>query len=57
MSQIFKAGLAFVFAALITGTLPPLSPHWRAVAADLRQAQPQAKVKAAVLSLLAGRKG
>jgi hypothetical protein len=57
MSYFFKAGTAFLFAALITGTLPPLSPHWRAVAADLHQAQPQAKVKAAVLSLLAGRKG
>ena len=53
MSHIFKAGTAFVLALLITGTMPPLSPHWRAVAADLHQAKPQAKVKAAVFSLLA----
>ena len=46
MSHIFKAGTAFVLVALVTGTMPPLSPHWRAVAADLHQAQPQAKVKA-----------
>ena len=57
MSHILKAGTAFVLAALATGTLPPLSPHWRAVAADLHQAEPQAKVKAAVFSLLDGKKG
>jgi len=57
MSHIFKAGTAFVLAALITGTMPPLSPHWRAVAADLHQAEPQAKVKAAVFALLDGKKG
>jgi hypothetical protein len=57
MSHLFKAGVAFVLAALITGTLPSLSPQWRAVAADLHQAEPQAKVKAAVFSLLHGKKG
>lgn len=51
MSVLFKAGVAFVFAALLTGNFPPLSPQWRAVAADLHQAEPQAKVKAAVFSL------
>jgi hypothetical protein len=54
MSHLLKAGAAF---APITGTIPPLSPHWRAVAADLHQATPQAKVKAAVFSLLQGGKG
>jgi hypothetical protein len=61
MSHLLKAPFniwaAFALAALITGTMPPLSPHWRAVAADLHQAMPQAKVKAAVLTLLHGRKG
>jgi hypothetical protein len=55
MSHLFRAGTAFVFAALITGQLPALSPHWRAVAADLHQAQPRARVQAAVLSLLGGK--
>ena len=57
MSVLFKAGAAFVFAALLTGYLPPLSPEWRAVAADLHQAQPQAKVKASVISLFQNKKG
>ena len=57
MSILFKAGVAFVFAALLTGNFPPLSPHWRAVAADLHQAQPQAKVKATVISLFLNKKG
>ena len=57
MSIFFKAGAAFVFAALLTGNIPPLSPHWRAVAADLHQAQPRAKVKAAVFSLFHNKKG
>lgn len=57
MSILFKAGAAFVFAALVTGSLPPLSPHWRVVAADLHQAEPQAKVKAAVFSLFHNKKG
>ena len=57
MSIIFKAGAAFFIAAVMTGALPPLSPHWRAVAADLHQAEPQAKVKAAVFGLLHGKKG
>jgi len=52
MSHLFRASTAFVFAALITGQLPLLSPHWRAVAADLHKAQPRAKVHAAVLSWL-----
>jgi len=55
MSHLFRASTAFIFAAVLTGQLPALSPHWRAVAADLRQAQPQAKVQAAVLSLLRGK--
>ena len=53
MSHLFRAATAFVFAALITGQMPALDPHWRAVAADLHQAQPRAKVEAAVLSLFA----
>jgi hypothetical protein len=57
MSYLLKAGMAFALVALITGTMPPLSPHWRAVAADLHQAMPQAKVKAAVLSLFHSEKG
>jgi hypothetical protein len=57
MSILFKAGVAFVFAALLTGNFPPLSPHWRVVAADLHQAQPQAKVKATVFSLFHNKKG
>jgi hypothetical protein len=57
MSHILKAGSAFVLAALFTGTMPPLSPHWRAAAADLHQAEPQAKVKAAVFAPLDGKKG
>ena len=56
MSHLFRASTAFVFAALITGQLPALSPHWRAVAADLHHGQPRAKVQAAVLSLLHGGK-
>jgi hypothetical protein len=57
MSHILKAGAALVLAALLTGAMPPLSPHWRAVAADLHQAEPQVKVKAAVFALLDGKKG
>lgn len=57
MATIFKAGTAFVLALLITGNMPPLSPRWRAVAADLHQATPQAKVKSAVFALLNGKKG
>jgi hypothetical protein len=57
MPHFLKAGAGFALVALLTGSLPPLSPHWRAVAADLHQAMLQAKVKAAVLTLLHGRKG
>jgi hypothetical protein len=57
MQTLFKAGTAFFLAALITGHVPPLSPHWRAVAADLHQAEPQAKVKGAVLSMLHKQEG
>ena len=57
MSIFFTAGAAFAFAALLSGNIPPLSPRWRAVAADLHQAQPQAKVKAAVFSLFHNKKG
>ena len=51
MRTFFKAGLAFVFAALLTGKLTP-APHWRVVQDDLHQAQPQAKVKAQIAALL-----
>lgn len=57
MSQILQATTAFALAALLTGHLQLLSPRWRAVAADLHQAHPQAKVQAAVLSLFHGAKG
>jgi hypothetical protein len=57
MSHLLKAGSAFALVALTTGTVPPLSPHWRAVTADLHQAMPQAKVKAAVMTLFHGEKG
>jgi hypothetical protein len=57
MSHLLKAGAASALVALITGTLPPLSPHWRAMAADLHQATPQAEVKAAVFSLFQSGKG
>ena len=57
MSVLFKAAAAFAFAALLSGNFPPLSPQWRAVAADLHQAEPQAKVKAAVFSLFHNKKG
>ena len=51
MRTILTAAAAFVLAALLTGQLTP-SPHWKAVAADLHQAQPQAKVKAELHALL-----
>ncbi len=51
MHVVLKAGVAFVLAALITGQITP-SPRWRDVAADLHQAQPQAKVKAQIAALL-----
>jgi hypothetical protein len=56
MSVLFKAGAAFFCAALLSGNLPPLSPQLRAVAADLHQVEPQAKVKAAVFSLFLTKK-
>jgi hypothetical protein len=51
MRIFIPAGAAFVAVALATGTVPPLSPHWRAVADELHQAQPRAKVEAGILSL------
>ena len=45
MRTLLTAGLAFVLAALLTGQLTP-STHWRAVQADIHQAQPQARMKA-----------
>ncbi|HVW75237.1 MAG TPA: hypothetical protein VHC39_16485 [Rhizomicrobium sp.] len=57
MSQILHATTAFALAALLTGHLQLLSPRWRAVAVDLHQAHPQAKLEMAILSLLPGRKG
>jgi hypothetical protein len=50
MRLIFKAGAAFVLALLVTGKIHP-DPHWRAVAAELHQAQPQAEVKAQASAL------
>jgi hypothetical protein len=55
MSHLFKAAVAFVVAALISGSLT-LGPRWRVVAEDIHQAQPQAKVKAAFLSLFQDKK-
>ena len=52
MSQILQATTAFALTALLTGHLQILSPRWRAMAVELHQAHPQAKVQAAVLSLL-----
>jgi hypothetical protein len=57
MSLLFRAAPALFFAALITGHVPSLNPHWRAVAADLAQAQPEARLKAEALSLFHGAKG
>ena len=57
MSLLFRAGTAFLFAALISGHLGALSPHWRAVAADLAHAQPEARLKAQVLTLFQGGRG
>ena len=57
MSQILQATTALALAALFTGHLQLPSPRWRAVAIELHQTHPQAKVRAAVLSLLHGRKG
>ncbi len=57
MLTIFKAAAAFAIAALITGTLPPLSPHWRDVAAELHQAHAPGKVKAGLVALLHQGKG
>lgn len=57
MSQILHATTAFALAALLTGHLQLLSPRWRAVAVDLHQAHPRAKLEMAILSLLPGRKG
>jgi hypothetical protein len=56
MHIITQAGAAFVAVALATGAVPPLSPHWRAVADELHQAQPRAKVKAGFLSLFQDKK-
>ena len=52
MSHLFQAGTAIVLIALLTGHMPSLSPRWRAVATQIHQAEPQAKVKAAVHALL-----
>ena len=51
MSTLFKAAGAFAIAALITGTVPPLNPHWRAVADELHQAHAPGKVKAGLVHL------
>jgi hypothetical protein len=56
MRIFIQAGAAFVAVALATGNVPPLSPHWRAVADELHQAQPRTKVKAGILSLFQDRK-
>ena len=52
MHSLFKAGAAFALAALFLGVLPPPGPRWRDVAEELRQAQPQARMQAAVRALL-----
>jgi len=52
MRILLQAGVAFVLAALITGQMPPLSPRWLAVKADLHQAQPQARLKAQIATLV-----
>ena len=57
MSTLFKAASAFAIAALITGTVPPLNPHWRAVAAELHQAHAPGKVKAGLVNLFRQGKG
>jgi hypothetical protein len=57
MSLLFRAAPAFFLAALITGHVPALNPHWRAVAADLARAQPQARLKAEALSFFHGGQG
>lgn len=57
MSLLFRAGTALVFATLISGHLPALGPHWRAVAVDLNHAQPEARLKAEALVLFRWQKG
>lgn len=57
MSLLFRAGTALLFVALMTGHLPPLSPHWRAVAADLAHAQPESQLKAQGAALFQDGKG
>jgi hypothetical protein len=57
MSLLFRAGTAFLLVALITGHVPVLSPHWRAVAADLGRAQPEGRLKAQALWLFHGGRG
>ena len=57
MHTIFKAATAFAIAALITGTSPPLGPHWRIVADDLHQAHAPGKVKAGLAALFHQGKG
>ena len=51
MRIFIQAGAAFVAVALVTGTVPHLSPHWRAVADELHKAQPRAKLEAGILTL------
>jgi hypothetical protein len=57
MLTLFKAATAFAIAAVITGTAPPLGPHWRIVAVDLHQANAPAKVKAGLAALFHYQKG
>ncbi len=52
MLTLLKAGAGIAIAALIAGAVPPLSPAWRAVAADLHQAEPQARMKTTVAATL-----
>ncbi len=54
MRTLLTAAAAFVLAALMTGQLTP-SPHWQAVAADLHQAQPQARMSTEFHALIQGR--
>jgi len=55
MSLLFRAATAFLFVALVTGHLPALGGHWRAVAADLAEARPQARL--GLIALFQGGKG
>jgi hypothetical protein len=54
MRTILTAAAVFTLIAIVTGHLTP-GPHWREVAADLHQAQPQARLKADIHALFQGK--